>query len=709
MPRRHRSAPPAGSELPAIDPALTTLRPLWTLRALLRAGGLRRFLQRAEYGLSNHHEAVLALLELDSDDEHTPIGWRSLLRRTLKELETTPPDLQDSPLYRNTVLLCQQFGLSAAEQEVLLFCVALHVNDTLATAMECLGDLSSAGLIQALAQILALPSAAVSAALHPRGLLAATGLAKLDLGGSHELRHKLDVLHGLPDVLQCEALSADDLLASYVHQPAPALLTLADYAHLADLDLLQRILETAVRAQRVGVNVLLYGPPGTGKTQLARTLAAALGCVLYEVSVEDSDGDPLSGERRLSAYRLGQHLLRQRPDCLLLFDEIEDVFPDEVLPFFGRVHSQERHKGFFNRLLENNVTPALWLSNHIEQIDPAFLRRFDFVMEVPTPPRPVRESLLRTQLAELAVTPAWLARQAALEHLTPALIDRAVRVTRQLSPPDARSTEHCLERLLANSLRAMNLPAAPTPRDRLQPDYDLTLVNADVDLAQLATGLAACGQGRICLYGPPGTGKSAYARHLAERLGRPLLQQRASDILGRYVSETEENLARLFARARRDNAVLLLDEADSFLRERRTAHASWEVTQVNELLVQMEDYDGVFVCATNLFDSLDSAVLRRFDLKVRLNYLTPAAVWQLFQHCLARCGVTPDASTAAVCRSEMLTLDRLTPGDFATVLRRARVLGVGLDPHSLLRALVQEQQLKPGASRPIGFVASAPV
>ena len=77
--------------------------------------------------------------------------------------------------------------------------------------------------------------------------------------------------------------------------------------------------------------------------------------------------------------------------------------------------------------------------------------------------------------------------------------------------------------------------------------------------------------------------------------------------------------------AQADGAVLLLDEADSFLRDRRGAHHSWEVTQVNELLVQVECFDGLFFCATNLFEDLDDASLRRFDLKISFSWSSPSS------------------------------------------------------------------------------------
>src|SRR5207237_682577 len=150
--------------------------------------------------------------------------------------------------------------------------------------------------------------------------------------------------------------------------------------------------------------------------------------------------------------------------------------------------------------------------------------------------------------------------------------------------------------------------------DRLPDVYDPAFVQADTDLAQLADGLAHSRSGRLCLYGPPGTGKTAYARWLADRIGMPLSVKRASDLMSKWVGESEKNLASAFKQAELAGAVLLIDEVDSFLQDRRGASHGWEVSQVNEMLTQMESFSGLLVASTNLMRGLDQAALRRFDL-----------------------------------------------------------------------------------------------
>jgi transitional endoplasmic reticulum ATPase len=92
----------------------------------------------------------------------------------------------------------------------------------------------------------------------------------------------------------------------------------------------------------------------------------------------------------------------------------------------------------------------------------------------------------------------------------------------------------------------------------------------------------------FCLSGPPGAGKSAYARHLAERLDLDVLEKRFSDLSSMWLGESEKTIAAAFEEASDLRAFLIIDEADSLLRDRLAAQHSWEITQVNEMLTQME-------------------------------------------------------------------------------------------------------------------------
>jgi SpoVK/Ycf46/Vps4 family AAA+-type ATPase len=173
-----------------------------------------------------------------------------------------------------------------------------------------------------------------------------------------------------------------------------------------------------------------------------------------------------------------------------------------------------------------------------------------------------------------------------------------------------------------------------------------------------------------------------------------------------WVGETEKNLARMFREAKAEDAVLLLDEADSFLQDRRGAMWSWEVSQVNELLTQMECFEGIFLCATNFLDRLDAASLRRFGLKVKFDYLTIEQRILLFGELVSELGIAqPDDLGAIKVKRALAGFNNLTPGDYAAVRKRWRLTGSKDNYLDFLAALSEESEIKPdGQKRQIGFM-----
>jgi SpoVK/Ycf46/Vps4 family AAA+-type ATPase len=392
----------------------------------------------------------------------------------------------------------------------------------------------------------------------------------------------------------------------------------------------------------------------------------------------------------------------------VLFDEIEDI--DEVAHDddddepFGRRSRPTGRKGWFNRLLETNPVPAVWVSNRIRHIDAAHLRRFDLHLLMDTPPSAVRARMLADQTQTLGTSDAWCRRMAAQTRLAPAVITRAARVVSHMreagvaAPPEA-----LLEEVIGASLAAQRIanPVPEKPPELLH--YKLEAVQASADLPALVEGLRRQPSGRLCLYGPPGTGKSAFAQHLARELGMPALLKRASDIVSAFVGETEQNMAEMFKQAREEGAVLILDEADSFLSDRQGARQRWEISAVNEMLTQMEAFDGIFVATTNLIDRLDEASLRRFDAKICFDYLRTAQVAALLRQACDKLQID-----AVGCDEAAAGLHKLTPGDFATVMRQAR-FGPVPDLPELCRRLAGEVAHKRGggSGRPMGFRLAA--
>lgn len=594
-------------------------------------------------------------------------------------------------------------ALSKTEVQILKFILALHNQSGLNSAADLLGELNGSSIQSALSIILNMPEHKIKIALSGNGKLIRSGILKFRTGEMSYLRSKLCLMDGISNMLFNPG--SGEMLHHFFQKGKDAHLKPADYNYIADdYSLIKKYLQEGKKQSLKGINILVYGCPGTGKTELTRTMSRDLGLDLFEISTVNTDGDTLNGSRRIDAFQLSQQILAQHDKALILFDEIEDVFPS--VSFFFGTSAEEKRKAWINKLLEENPVPAFWVCNDIDELDNAYIRRFDIVLKLDPPPKNVREKMLNKYLAETSVSQGWIKRAAENQHLAPALISRAARVASMTK--EKENTEKTLEKVLGNTLCAMGYSGKLMERESKNLlSYRLDALNPDRDINKLLAGMKKHNQARICLYGPPGTGKTAFGRYVAKSMGQKLSIKRASDILASLVGETEKNIARMFAEARSDNAILLLDEADSFLRDRSNARQSWEVSQVNELLTRMEEFDGIFICSTNLVDALDAASLRRFDLKIKFDYLLPDQAWILFRQTLLEYDVHVKEKDESHWKKKLSGLRHLTPGDFATVIRQYRLNDAELSAEALLHELAAEVAFKQQpVSRGIGFTAT---
>jgi len=694
---RHHFAPGyfSDSEVPA-------LVRLWLLRLLMPLNCHRDFI--GTHGFQSDSLAEIIGLGAWVDPslcDFDPKLVRAELKRNYgasahKLRNAKPP----AALASNVRRLAKLVGLCATDCRVLEFAVLIHSERLLDEAADWLGNISSVKVYRALSLLLDIPESDIRASLCAQGILTRSGLVSVDRNGNSTLRGKLDLLsERFADLMLSQASDPVTLLKNTVAPCSLPILTIDDYSHIAkSLDLLRPYLRTARKQRRTGVNVFLYGDSGTGKSQLARVLAQEHKCELFEVASEDEDGDPVDGSRRLRAFRAAQSFFAQRR-ALILFDEVEDVFNDGDR-FFGRKSTAQTRKAWINRALEENPVPTLWLSNSIACLDPAFIRRFDMVIEVPVPPRRQRERIVRNLCGDM-LTDHAARRIAEAEALAPAVIDRAAKVVRAVRGDlRANNVVGAIEHLVNSTLEAQG--HASLTRDdanRLPDFYDADFINASVNLATIAEGLERARRGRLCLYGPPGTGKTAFGRWLAARLDIGLHVKSASELLSMWVGGTEQNIARAFRDAERDGALLLIDELDSFLQDRRAARHSWEVTAVNEMLTRMESFPGVFIATTNLMHGIDQAALRRFDLKTKFDYLRHEQAWALLERqCAALSLRSPETALGA----QIARLNVLTPGDFAAVARQHRFRPLE-SATAFVRALQQECALKEDHRSTIGF------
>ena len=469
----------------------------------------------------------------------------------------------------------------------------------------------------------------------------------------------------------------------------------SDFEHIGEhRDHVESLIRGALAANTRGVNVMVYGPPGTGKTQFCRTLASRLGVTLYAIGEGEWDFEPNRIER-LGELKLAQRLFGKTSDTVLLFDEMEDLLSWDNPPFVFAWGSRGERRGsggskvFMNRLLETNAVPTLWTTNSADRTSPVLLRRMMYAIELRQPSLRVRTRVWARQLACHGIESSdEEARALARDYdVSPGVVAGATAAARLIEGDGlgaVRRGVHGLSKLLHGERPPQRAPA----------EFEPGLISCDIDPMDLSERFASLGRQRVslCLSGPPGTGKSAFVRHLAERAALEVSHKRASDLLSMWVGGTEAAIAEAFAEAREGRLFLVFDEAESLLSDRRNAVRSWELSQVNEMLTWMESHPLPFACTTNYAERLDPATLRRFDFKAALDYLSREQASTAF-----RLFFKLDPPTG------LRKVSGVTPGDFALVRRKAKLLGKLGDANALVSMLYRECAMKPDRPAPIGF------
>jgi SpoVK/Ycf46/Vps4 family AAA+-type ATPase len=250
-------------------------------------------------------------------------------------------------------------------------------------------------------------------------------------------------------------------------------------------------------------------------------------------------------------------------------------------------------------------------------------------------------------------------------------------------------------------------------RDTVKNTYNLDILNTTIPAPEIVEmiqnaitnknesfGQASDGI-RILFYGLSGTGKTELARYISEKTGKKLLIKRVSDIIDKFVGETEQNISAAFEEAEETDSILLFDEADTFFANRENATHSWERTMVNEFLTQMEEFSGILICTTNLRKIMDPAMQRRFHILTEFKPLKKDGIKSLLSTYFNNFTFTDQMIM------DLSKFDTVTPGDFGSLSGKIRFMSKEkITPEFIIRELqnIQSEKQKNGG-RTIGFAS----
>ena len=469
--------------------------------------------------------------------------------------------------------------------------------------------------------------------------------------------------------------------------------------------ILKRIIRSAKGESPV--NILLYGEPGTGKTSFARTLAAELDRKCYSIAQNTNE----RGGRAASSpeFRFGAlQICNAQVDparSLIVVDEADEMLRGNggVFAFFlGGGSAPSGDKGLLNSVLDTVTTPTIWITNTpAGALDESSRRRFDYSIRFDPLNAEQRLAIWRNNVEKLKlsrlVDEGMMRKFADRYQVSAGGITLALQNVAKLAPSPGEVGE-LVETLMKPHCELLCIPDAD---DAMRPAADYSLdglnIKGSLPLDRIVEAVRRYRQEpaggidrprmNILLSGAPGTGKTEFVKYLGAQLGAKVVVKMGSDLLDMYVGGTEKRIRQAFAQADAEKAILFLDEIDGLVQSRERAQRSWEVTQVNELLHQMENFRGVMIGATNFSANLDAAILRRFTFKIEFDCLDNAGKILFFERMF---GTRLTASEAA----KLAEIPRLTPGDFRTVRQSFFYLGADVTNAERLAALEHESTAK---------------
>lgn len=466
-------------------------------------------------------------------------------------------------------------------------------------------------------------------------------------------------------------------------------------------------LMTSLISSDAPVSLLFYGPHDSGKTEYCKSLVKAADKKLF---IFKGEGESSNSDTSFS--KLSSLLKIKQSDSIIIVDDADCFFRTTEDASISRA-TAIRTRNVVNKTLDNNRNKVIFILNNTDQMDESTKRRFSFSYGFNQLSEKAMQANTARKLEETglsAKTKKDVQKLFNKYKISSKSVDNVIRTIQCIGSGTPETVLKDAATILQEKSKLMY--GAPKMRSTVNSAYDISVLQTSIDAGRIVSMIEnarkfseknKCSENgiRMLFYGLSGTGKTEYARYIGETLGKKILLKRASDILSKYVGETEKNIANAFAQATANDQILLFDECDSFFSSRENTRYEWERTQVNEILTQMEEYPGILICTTNMKQILDPATERRFDIICEFKPLERHGIETLLKKYFCAYKFTD----AQVSRIE--SYGSVTPGDFGAVQRNVRFMAQeDISADYIISELTARQESKDGvcACR-IGFCA----
>ena len=466
-----------------------------------------------------------------------------------------------------------------------------------------------------------------------------------------------------------------------------------------DIEIIRKMLKSSEPR-----HILLYGEPGSGKSEFAKALAKKLRKDIFIPKRENKNAELTHTSIKATIYSAW------RSKSIALIDEADEFLETKSFGMFGGSVNNER-KGAVNLLMDEVNGSIIWITNSIAGIDNSTRRRFAYSLRFDGISDSQKEAIIKNTISKNKISKKFLPQMKTLSKrygLSTAGIGLVLDKASSISENNSELAYN-IEKIAKAHYELISNKKPIGKELKIDERFDPSILNIDFPVDSISKTLEnykkATENGdkipmSFLFSGVAGTGKTQLGRYIADKLSKELILKRMSEISNCYVGETEKNIRKMFLEATRNNAVLMIDEADSLFYNRSNANRSWEVSQTNEMLAQMEVYNGVFICTTNLVDSMDAAAMRRFNWKVKFSAPTYEGRIKLYSKYFLE-NKTPSNEV----EDSLYSMDGLCPGDFKAVWQKMRFLP-GKPDSLILDALKTELSYKKdtsATSNKIGF------